>query len=211
MRVGSARASWDVHGDIASTRVSRDYGHYRGDIATLFPGLHNSNGAVGFRMIDTTQLADGVHTIAWVVFDNAGEAKGIGSRYFSVANEGISALRSASKTAASATQDLSATAPASREPTARAVAVTEMEHVEIDLARDFTDAAACASTYDGYEDARGERRPLPVGASLDPATGRFAWQPGPGFVGAYRLVFERRDCVGNVTAMPVAITIAPKH
>ena len=33
------------------------YNHYRSDIATLFPGLANSNGAVGLRTIDTTTLA----------------------------------------------------------------------------------------------------------------------------------------------------------
>ena len=37
-------------------------------------------------MLDTTALAEGQHTIAWVVTDSLGEANGIGSRYFSVAN-----------------------------------------------------------------------------------------------------------------------------
>lgn len=188
-----------------------DYGHFRGDIANLFPGLANSLGAVGFRMIDTTRLAEGVHTIAWVVVDDNGDAKGIGSRYFTVANEGISALTGASKTMAVEAQRTTVDARASQGPAARAVAVREMDHVTIDLARDFTDAAACAGSYDGYEDVRGERRPLPVGSSLDAVTGRFGWQPGPGFVGTYRLVFERRDCVGNVSVTPVEITISPKH
>lgn len=62
------------------------YNQYRADIATLFPGLQNSGGAVGYFVIDTTKLANGVHTIAWVVTDSAGRATGIGSRYFSVVN-----------------------------------------------------------------------------------------------------------------------------
>src|SRR5262249_39121151 len=44
---------------------SVDYGHNRPDIATLFPGLANSNGAIGFHVFDTTRWTNGVHTIAW--------------------------------------------------------------------------------------------------------------------------------------------------
>jgi hypothetical protein len=62
------------------------YNQFRGDIASLFPGRANSNGAVGYFHFDTTQLANGVHTIAWAVADNAGNAEGIGSRYFTVMN-----------------------------------------------------------------------------------------------------------------------------
>jgi hypothetical protein len=62
------------------------YNNSRSDIATLFPGYQNSNGAVGYFMIDTTQYENGVHTIAWVVRDNAGNAAGIGSRYFTIQN-----------------------------------------------------------------------------------------------------------------------------
>jgi hypothetical protein len=62
------------------------YGHFRADIATLFPGLNNSNSAVGVAFIDTTMLTDGLHTISWVVADTAGAAAGIGSRFFSVDN-----------------------------------------------------------------------------------------------------------------------------
>ena len=62
------------------------YNQYRSDIATLFPGLANSNGAVGFFYLDTTRLANGVHTISWVVSDNQARSDGIGSRYFNVQN-----------------------------------------------------------------------------------------------------------------------------
>ena len=69
------------------------YNHYRADIATLFSGLANSSGPVGFKVIDTTALADGLHTIAWSVSDNNRGAAGIGSRYFTVQN-GSSSLTS---------------------------------------------------------------------------------------------------------------------
>jgi hypothetical protein len=62
------------------------FNNYREDIATLFPGYANSNGAVGYFMLDTTTLSNGVHTIAWGVIDSAGNAQGVGSRFFTVAN-----------------------------------------------------------------------------------------------------------------------------
>jgi len=62
------------------------YNQYRSDIATLFPGYVNANGAVGYFMIDTTTLADGLHSIVWGVRDSAGQVNGIGSRNFRVRN-----------------------------------------------------------------------------------------------------------------------------
>ena len=62
------------------------YNNYRVDIATLFPGYANSGGAIGYYLIDTTQLANGVHSIAWSVTDNADAGSGIGSRFFTVQN-----------------------------------------------------------------------------------------------------------------------------
>lgn len=62
------------------------YGFDRIDISTLFPGLQNTHNGVGNFIIDTTKLSNGLHTIAWVVSDNAGNAQGIGSRFFNVQN-----------------------------------------------------------------------------------------------------------------------------
>jgi len=62
------------------------YGQYRADIAALFPGYANSNGAVGYSFLDTTLLANGMHTIAWTVTDDQGRTEGIGSRFFRVQN-----------------------------------------------------------------------------------------------------------------------------
>jgi hypothetical protein len=50
------------------------YNNYRSDIATLFPGLQNSGGAVGYYFVDTTTLTNGLHSIAWSVKDSAGNA-----------------------------------------------------------------------------------------------------------------------------------------
>jgi uncharacterized repeat protein (TIGR03803 family) len=62
------------------------YNLYRSDIATLFPGYANSNGAVGLFSLDTRTLSNGVHILAWVVVDNSGNSQGIGSRYITVNN-----------------------------------------------------------------------------------------------------------------------------
>ncbi|MCP4155153.1 MAG: hypothetical protein GY757_45935 [bacterium] len=63
------------------------YNLYREDIAALFPGYANSEGAQVDFDFDTTGCENGVHTIAWSAEDNAGNADGIGSRYFSIWNE----------------------------------------------------------------------------------------------------------------------------
>jgi hypothetical protein len=64
------------------------YNIYRKDIAALFPGYANSNGAVGYFYLDTTAYENGVHTIQWTVTDSAGNTDGIGSRYFIIRNSG---------------------------------------------------------------------------------------------------------------------------
>ncbi len=63
------------------------YDQYRPDIATLFPGYANSDGAVGFFYLNPSTLTEGAHTIAWSVEDSLGRLDGIGSRYFSVSHD----------------------------------------------------------------------------------------------------------------------------
>jgi hypothetical protein len=75
------------------------YNGSRSDITTLFPGYANTNGAIGYMQFNSTQLANGVHTIAWGVVDNAGNAAGIGSRYFSVLNGSSSSVLASTTTA----------------------------------------------------------------------------------------------------------------
>jgi len=64
------------------------YNQFRSDIANLFPGYLNSGGAIGFFHINTSTLANGVHTISWNAFDNLRHGEGLGSRYFNVLNTG---------------------------------------------------------------------------------------------------------------------------
>jgi hypothetical protein len=79
------------------TATVTGYNISRCDVDQDFPSLANSGstncalsggspGPVGYYYLDTTKLANGLHTIAWVVTDSAGNASGIGSRYFNVQN-----------------------------------------------------------------------------------------------------------------------------
>lgn len=62
------------------------YDIFRADIAALFPGYANSEGAQAEFVLDTTVLANGLHTISWTAEDSAGHMDGIGSRFFTVRN-----------------------------------------------------------------------------------------------------------------------------
>ena len=171
------------------------YNNYRDDIYHLFPGYNNSDGAIGYFYLDTTAYGDGAHTIAWSVEDDAGNVDGIGSRYFTTQN-------SAARNKASGFEDISnipidnslplffrrgfdrQVNPAARE-TVRGnttVKIKELERVELCLGDQYA-----AQT--GYQMIGKQIRPLPVGSTLNSETGIFSWQPGPGFVGEYQLVF----------------------
>ena len=215
------------------------YNQYRADIAGMFPGYANSNGAVGFLPLNTTLLSNGTHTIAWVVSDNQGNSEGIGSRYFTVQN-GTSAASTAavveSSTVAEGTHgsavgqtaEMVAELPAdysllevkkvtSDDPTPQLafpestgtvqVKTVETEHVEVRLANQFDEAGG---VYDGYVLVDGRLRPLPVGSTLERATGVYKWMPGPGFIGTYEFVFIRTLSSGAKTKIPVTVTIVPK-
>lgn len=62
------------------------YNLFRQDVAALFPGYANSNGAFGYYILDTTKYSNGMHAIQWVVSDDRGRQDGVGSRYFHVFN-----------------------------------------------------------------------------------------------------------------------------
>ena len=160
------------------------YNQYRADIASFFPGLANSNGAIGFFYIDTTTLANGVHTISWNVYDNQGRGDGIGSRYFTVLNAGNIAV----------SNEEPVVAPSGEHGDTADVEIEELDRIELKLG-----AAR------GYLLVQGERRPLPVGSSIK--SGVFYWQAGLGFLGEYQLVFERPGAPDII----VRVTIRPKR
>jgi len=179
----------------------------RSDLTTLFPpetypGVTN---ALGVSAVDTTTLANGVHTIAWVVTANNGQADGIGSRYFTVANgSGLSSSNlvasgfsrkipaaafrlKAEATALVGRRGWDVTAPL-RTYEADADGRVTIQSEELDRIELHVGEGATGSLRVG-----GALGSLPIGSYLDPATGIFTWQPGVGFVHAYDFVFGRCD------------------
>jgi hypothetical protein len=61
------------------------------------------------------------------------------------------------------------------------------------------------SSYSGFLQANGERRPLPLGSSLDSRAGIFYWQPAAGFLGAYDLVFSTTDSAPSPVRVRVIV------
>jgi uncharacterized repeat protein (TIGR01451 family) len=181
------------------------YNQFRSDIATLFPGYANSNGAVGFFYIDTTKLQNKVHTISWSVTDSGNRTDGIGSRYFAVLNAnggGIAAPEEpptpeslAGPVQLRSGYDLNASAMAIVPGTDGAFSIDMEQFGRIEL-------SLGAST--GYLAVGDHAEELPLGSSLK--AGVFYWQPPLGFLGKYELLFERPDG----TQMRVHVNIAPK-
>jgi hypothetical protein len=203
------------------------YNIYRADIAGLFPGYANSGGAVGYFYLDTTAYEDGMHTIQWTARDSAGNSDGIGSRYFTInnacANAGNTAIATTRRTSFN-TEDISQISRNRFDP----VRVREGYH---------QDPAAVMETL--YPDDHGvitiETRelhpleihffeqensmsistleiisPAPVGSSIDREKGIFYWQPGPGYVGDYRLVFIENCRHGQPSRREIHVKILPK-
>jgi hypothetical protein len=231
---------------------SPTYNLFRPDVSGLFPGLRNTSGPVGYRVLDTTALAEGQHTIAWVVADDQGAAAGIGSRYFTVANSADAQTQAVTGTATSAAELVSPTDPGRSEPSsiavvpgpdsgrhveslataaplssailaargdgvvrrlrvrdgaARVVTLAPLERLQVRLSED---EEACAGTWAGYLVSGETLGDLPVGAAID-RTGTFYWQPGPGFIGTFELLFVRTACDGSKERLPLTVTIAARH
>jgi hypothetical protein len=204
------------------------YNQYRADIAILFPGYANSEGAVGYYSLDTTAYANGVHTIQWTATDDAGNTDGIGSRYFTVSNS---------------TQGAASKGYSFINKTWRA---EELEEIPVDYStpvgikkgynKDMT-GGELETVYPGDKGfiktrikelgrlelhfGRGRRlsgglkvadrlRPLPVGSYYDPDRGIFCWQAGPGFVGEYRFIFIGEDEIGNRWRKNILVTVEPE-
>lgn len=207
----------------------------RSDIQFWFAGRGylNIDAHMALKLIDTTVLADGLHTIAWVVSDNLGRAAGIGSRFFTVANNSTSSgLRAAAavidartsvvgSTSAVAPLRLSETAVlvthGFEESAARAEVATadhegvrhlrtaQLQRVAIDLGAAF---AGEDVTYSGFTVDGAMLRELPVGSHLDAGTGRFSWVPGLAFGGEHDLLFVKATAE-TAERIRVRVTIAP--
>jgi len=202
------------------------YNLYREDIATLFPGYNNSNGAVGYFNLDTTAYANGVHTIAWTAEDNAGNADGIGSRYFTIVN-----VSGGTRERASSSSGVLRRMPVSGSPVfvkkgfgpdavreayypdkegVVVVSLKEDERVEIGLNSGGPETRG-VYRYTGNLLFGDLVRPLPVGSTLDKWNGVYSWQPGPAFFGEFMLAFVEKDSDGDTVKKQVKIVISTKY
>lgn len=169
------------------------YNQYRADIAAAFPDYTNSQGPVGFFYLDTTPLANGLHTISWTVYDDHGRVDGIGSRYFTSANLATNAPADAGAFEASQDVTIRRGFELNREvETIRRekeepyfIEVGELDRIELH--------AGASSASD-----------LPVGSCL--RDGVFYWQLGPGFLGEHQLVLTRP----NGEEIPIRVLVHPK-
>jgi hypothetical protein len=210
------------------------YNVYRADIANLFPGYANSNGAVGYFYLDTTAYENGVHTIQWTATDSAGNTDGIGSRYFMIENTGSSRQRSMVNGHWSlGKEDLSSTPvdhyskpirvkkgyDENRQPQEVypyeegfiSVEIKELERVEVQLdERTEVENHLTRKHYNGYMVASDHMRSLPIGSAFDAEKGVFYWQPGPGFFGEYEFIFVKAEG-NNRERIRVKVKILPKH
>jgi hypothetical protein len=192
-------------------RGNPTYNQFRSDIATLFPGYANSGGAVGIFVLDTTALANGVHTIAWSVTDNLGRADGIGSRYFSVVN----GTPDPAPLAVVAFGDLGQVygedlgRPAGSVASLAVAAPQRVEAPPLGAVR-VRVPEQLGGRRAAYMLSAGRLDRLPVGAGFDVTTGEFRWQPGEGFAGDYRFVVIERDGSGNGRVQPLEVRILSK-
>jgi hypothetical protein len=194
------------------------YNIYRSDIATLFPGYANSNGAAGYFIFDTSQYANGIHTIQWTAMDSAGQKDGIGSRYFTIQNTGGSTAQESAVSGISARgsvfngeisriprdyfnpirikKGFNNITPEKVYPNHDAVTtvrIKQSERVEIH----FPGETLIASQ-------------LPVGSTLDSKAGIFYWSPGPAYLGAYTFDFVVKEGIpGKLKRKQLKITIIP--
>ncbi|MCP4221268.1 MAG: hypothetical protein GY765_41965 [bacterium] len=190
-----------------------DYNRSRPDIAGLFPGYANSDGAMGVYSLDTTNYENGIHSIFWIAEDNDGNSDGIGSRFFMVRNLGSNRTASAGKRSSvkqvstdgfvlektlpvrvkkGFKKDAKETDCYPDKAGVATVKIRELERFEL-LLHGLKDKEADSERFEGYLVVGSQLRRLPIGASLDKVSGKFGWLPGPGFVGNYQFLFLDKE------------------
>jgi hypothetical protein len=212
------------------------YNIYRYDIAALFPGYANSNGAMAVFDFDTTVYSIGSHTIQWTVRDNAGNTEGIGSRFFTTLKSfGYQERQSSPNQALSGQAIFTPPATGIQFEMLSKLPVNLSNGIRIKTGYGTEPAERFLPNNDGYiktgiqQDQRlvlqmqpgeiikagymkvGDNfRALPVGSSLDAEAGTFYWQTGLGYFGSFDLVFLVEDPSGRITRRNITVTIGAK-
>jgi hypothetical protein len=206
------------------------YDNYRKDIAEFFPGYANSYGAVGYLYLDTTRYDTGVHTIQWTAIDSAANVDGIGSRFFTIVNAESNSQKMAVQNTTNAATRLfqkQSDTPVKKNSPLRIIVgyepgnkgkqvfpdkngdvkvhIAEVQRLEVQLGG----GERPGRFYSGFMMVGDKIKPLPIGSYLDSEKGIFYWQPGPGFVGTYRLTFVDGKAGDRSSNINLAVTIAP--
>jgi hypothetical protein len=202
------------------------YNIYRSDIASLFPGYANSDGAGGYFTIDTTVYSPGIHTISWTATDSAGNTDGIGSRYFTIIKPSTSNSTSrgviSSHDIAKIPLEYSPIlinrrdksndyhAAEMNESGVSKINIKELEGIEILLPGRIPETSDPDQRFDGYLMVGNHFKSLPAGSTLDRTRGIFYWMPGIGYYGEYHFVFAAETTRGRIKKY-VTINITPKN
>ena len=209
----------------------------RADITASFPGFLNTPEAVRCLVLDTTQYSNGLHTIEWLVTDDAGVQAGLGNRFFRIFNaaagatgfmsSGLMAPAPALADTRTAFPGLGALATSLTVPDRGAgVGVTRGALTETaaevfpdtrgvrlvrleELERVQIQLPGPTGAYRAYQVVNQALRTLPVGSSFDTRRGVFSWQPGAGFVGHYDFVFVRAGDTLDAEQVRVRLLIEP--
>ena len=213
------------------------YNKPRGDLETYFSsggylnlqnGMPGALGAAGYYIIDTSAYPDGVHTIQWTAKDSGGDTDGIGSRYFIIINDLFNILENSYERSSLTANEIETLprndhdaiyifngysdeieAAGTMNTRARTrlaengvytVDIKEMERLRITLTGNNTLIA-------GNHLVNGQLHKLPAGTTLDTNKGMFSWQPGPGFLGKYHLVFIEKDAAGQTYRKDIIVNI----
>jgi hypothetical protein len=208
------------------------YNIYRSDIASLFSGYANTNGAVGYFYLDTTGYEDGVYTIQWTVTDSSDNSDGIGSRYFTIRNSSSSrqtmnhySHQDTAHTSLSQLKSLNST-PISQIKVKHGfreqvpgdpgeiikshlkgvfnVELKQLQRLDIQL---VDQAMLDLKSIQGFMKVGETLKSLPIGTTLNQDTGTFLWQPGIGFIGSYSFIFKIEDKSGQTYSAVIKVNI----
>ncbi|MGD2093177.1 MAG: hypothetical protein PVH61_43855 [Candidatus Aminicenantes bacterium] len=205
------------------------YNIYREDVAALFPGYANSNGAHAYFDFDTTTYTNGVHTIYWTATDDAGNTDGIGSRFFTIQNP------DSSSEAKSKANSISGGTPMPPLPGLGIYRLANIPVKNFQPLRVIKGVDSLQEQQNLYPDKNGlirfeikpgerieihlgkpmagyllggnDYRPLPFGSTLDLGKGVFYWLPAPGYYGTYRLVFALSGPDNQITRKDIVVKI----
>jgi hypothetical protein len=95
--------------------------------------------------------------------------------------------------------------------------INELERVEIHLRENQESQwslgqgtqGVSPSRWMGYQVIGNQTKALPIGSTLDTERGIFYWQPGPGFIGEYRLVFIEKEQNMDISRKNLVVKIVP--